>query len=163
MPERTYTPRPFVYMGRRWDRFNRRVSDCVQPLNTEQAHDETTYTPHGEPMQFATSKRKLVLGGVYDGAEFDDGGAKGLSIAQYVGRWPDEAQRLEWAALDSQAETNAASAKLESDEKRRCEIEAILLPLRKLVHAKRHDPAAQQAIVNAVVRALHVAPRKEEE
>lgn len=155
MSDRTYTARPFVYQGLRWDRFTRKASDCVQPL------EEATLAPHGEPMMFKPGKRKLVIGGIYTGAEFDENGARGLNAARYYGRWKNESDRLEWQALDSQADANAASAREEANERRRDEIEAMVLPLRKLLHsdAYKFDPGKQQAIINAVTRALRVPPR----
>ncbi len=67
-------------------------------------------------------------------------------------------------ARDEAFETQQCLAKLELDAKKVNELEALLLPLRKqyAVYSRQYDYAGQEALEQAVLRALRSPPRKVE-
>ena len=105
--------------------------------------------------------KRHVIGGVYRGATFCGDKTRGLAAAKYVGRWASEAARIDWRIRDEDAETELRALKLSNDARKVHEIEAMLLPLRKLYagYFKRRDSAGQEALEQAVLRALRCAPR----
>lgn len=113
----------------------------------------------------AKSKRRWVVGGIYSGASFSDSGAKGLDDARYVKAWEVQGAQIEWQAKSEQAEALARSEKLEADDRKRNELEEVMLPIRKQYGAliKRRDRAGAAALEEAVLRALRAPIRKAEE
>lgn len=105
-----------------------------------------------------------VVGCIYRGATFHEGGSKNLKEAAFIGYWKDSESIIQWKALDEVVESAERQAKLESDAKKINEIEQLLLPLRK-IHSgynKRYDHAGKEALEQAVLRALRSPPRKSE-
>lgn len=108
--------------------------------------------------------KRHAIGGVYRGATFGGITARGLAEAKYVEQWPIEAARIDWRIRDEDAESDQRADKLSGDVRKVHEIEALLLPLRKLYagYFKRRDSAGQEALERAVLRALRCAPRSTE-
>ncbi|WP_122423282.1 hypothetical protein [Pseudomonas viridiflava] len=102
-----------------------------------------------------------VIGGVYRGALFTDNQARGLGAVQYVERWRDQGACIDWRARDEAFAATRRLKKLEADAKKVNEIEAIMLPLRKqyAAYTRQYDHAGQEALEQAVLRALRAAPR----
>jgi hypothetical protein len=121
----------------------------------------------GREMYFSKgkSKRRWVVGGIYSGASFSDNGAKVLDDAHYVKAWEVQGDKIEWQAKSEQAEALARSEKLEADDRKRNELEELMLPIRKQYGAltKRRDRAGAAALEEAVLRALRAPIRKAEE
>lgn len=109
--------------------------------------------------------KKLAIGGVYRGVTFCDGTARGLEKARFVGRWSEsEAMLMDWRARDDAVESAQRLAKLEADTRKHSELEALLLPVRKLyaAYTRKYDKAGLEALEQAVLRALRAPPRKTE-
>lgn len=81
-------------------------------------------------------------------ASFSDNGAKGLDDAHYVKAWEVQGDKIEWQAKSEQAEALARSEKLEADDRKRNELEELMLPIRKQYGAltKRRDRAGPQLL-----------------
>jgi len=103
-----------------------------------------------------------VIGGVYRGAEFTDSQARGLGAVTFVERWKDQLACIDWRARDEAFEADHRRVKLEADAKKVNEVEAMLLPLRKLYasYSRKYDNAGKEALEQAVLRALRSPPRK---
>lgn len=150
-----YQPRDFVYLGRREGR-NGVVLARIAQIENGQLADFEAYS--------ADTFKKHIVGGIYRGATFCEGGAKGLSGSTWVGRWHGEQIVMEAKVLDDAVTSMLRSKKLMADSKKINEIEAMLLPLRKLyaAYARKYDHAGKEALEAAVLRALRAAPRKSE-
>lgn len=103
-----------------------------------------------------------AIGGVYRGATFTDDQAHGLGAAKFVERWKDQVACIDWRARDEAFEASQRRIKLEADAKKVNEIEAMMLPLRKLYasYTRQYDNAGKEALEQAVLRALRSPPRK---
>lgn len=112
----------------------------------------------------AKNLKGRVIGGIYRGASFSPDHVRGLVESQYVGRWPDKSDCIQWRARDEAHEAKRRLAKLEADAKKINELETILLPLRKqyAVYARQYDHAGKESLEQAVMRALRSPPRKTE-
>ncbi|MDW2095444.1 hypothetical protein R7097_28330, partial [Vibrio sp. 1866] len=79
--------------------------------------------------------------------------------------WEVQGDKIEWQAKSEQAEALARSEKLEADDRKRNELEELMLPIRKQYGAltKRRDRAGAAALEEAVLRALRAPIRKAEE
>lgn len=112
----------------------------------------------------ARSLKGKVIGGIYRGALFTDNKARGLDDVKYVDRWKDQGACIDWRARDEAFDTNQRLCKLEAEAKKINEIEAIMLPLRKLhaTYLRQYDNAGKEALEQAVMRALRSPPRKTE-
>lgn len=146
----------FVYSGRRWSS-NGKLLITLYPIVDGVLQKERVFE--------YDRKAHRVVGGIYTGAKFNDGSMLGFTSAlQYVGRWENQADLLEWQAKDEHAETRSKARKLEADDKKISEIERILLPLRIQYESmrKRRDMAGMEALRLALNNALYSAPRESE-
>lgn len=119
----------------------------------------------GEALLFdAKSFKHHAIGGVYRGATFSEKSIHGIGNAKYVEMWQGQAQRIDWRSRDEAVESELRLLKMVKDTKKVHEIEAILLPLRKMYagYASRRDSAGQEALEEAMIRALRTAPRSGE-
>lgn len=145
----------FIYVGRRLNGSKPVAAICcvLAPgkLGAEAFYDMKAFKGH-------------VLGGVYRGAEFAGSQVRGLNRVKFVERWADTAAQVDWRARDEQVEERQRTDKLLKDAKKVHEIEAVMLPLRKLYEGYRHrrDSAGGEALEQAVLRALRVSPRASE-
>ncbi|WP_210669011.1 hypothetical protein [Pseudomonas protegens] len=146
----------FVYTGRRLNR-GQPVAAIRCVLAPGKLSDEEAYYQ-------LKSFKGYVLGGVYRGAEFVGTQVRGLNRAEFVERWADTAAQVDWRARDEQVEEQQRIDKLQKDAKKVHEIEAMMLPLRKLYEGYRYrrDSAGCEAFERAVLRALRVSPRAAE-
>lgn len=110
------------------------------------------------------SKRRWVIGGIYSGAEFSDSSVKGLEQTRYEEKWSDTGLIIEWQALSEQAEATIRCLKVETDARKRNEIEASMLTLRQQYARllKQRDKAGAVALEEAVIRALRAPVRAAE-
>ncbi|MBX8557164.1 hypothetical protein K5D56_26510 [Pseudomonas cichorii] len=110
----------------------------------------------------AKSLKGKVIGGIYRGALFTDTQARGLGAVNFVERWKDQLACINWRARDEAFEADQRRIKLEADAKKVNEVEAMLLPLRKLYasYSRQYDHAGKEALEQAVLRALRSPPRK---
>lgn len=111
-----------------------------------------------------SNKRNYVIGGVYQGASFSEGGAKGLDGASYLNRWDDKSLIVLWTAKNDEAEINFKRNKLEKDAKKVHIIEEMLLPIRTEYEKlkKNRDYGGMRALELAVMRAITISPRSKE-
>ncbi len=153
--EKPSVARDYVYAGRRKTASGKSVGVIRQVVDGVLAADR---------LYEAKVLKGKVIGGLYRGASFHDGGSDKLKEASYVGYWKNAEDIIQWKALDDAFESEERQAKLESDAKKINEIEEIMLPLRKLYagYNKRYDHAGKEALEKAVLRALRSAPRKAE-
>lgn len=151
-----FVARDFVYGGRRLLKSGRVGAVVFTVFGSGQLDD-------GSLFDGKTFKRHAI-GGIYRGASFCGDKARGLEEAKYVGQWAGDAMRIDWRIRDEDAEAEQRAAKLSGDARKVHEIEAILLPLRKMYagYFKRRDSAGQEALERAVLRALRCAPRSSE-
>lgn len=149
-------PLDFVYVGRRLNGGQAVAAIRCILASGKLADDEAYYQ--------LKAFKGYVLGGVYSGAAFAGSQVRGLNLAKYVSRWPGMAEQVDWRARDEQVEEQLRTDKLLKDAKKVHEVEAIMLPLRKLYESYRHrrDSAGCEALEQAVLRALRVAPRASE-
>lgn len=147
--------RDFVYAGRRTGKASK-VFGAVKQIIDGHLGPEEYYGVD-------TLKGKIV-GGIYTGASFHEGGSRGISSATWLKRWSVADDLIMWRAHDDAVETELRAAKLMADSKRINEIDGILLPLRKLYasYAKQYNHASREALEQAVLRSLRSPPRKTE-
>lgn len=155
--EKTFVTREFVYTGIRVDAKQKRFVT----LRLIEADDVL-----GQEMHFDFKRdRSRVVGNVYS-CEFSEDGStvRGLERAKWVRTWPNEQDRIEWAARESQAETQIKRAKLEADAGRVSDIERIMRPLRQQYEAmrNRYDMEGVAALEGAIMSALRTPVRKSE-
>lgn len=144
----------FVFCG--WRESRGRLLMAVTPLR-DGVMQETSY--------FSTkSKRRWVIGGIYTGAEFGESSARGLDQARYTSKWEDQGDIIQWQAVSDKAESIVRGQKVEADARKRNEIEAVMLPLRKQYAAllKQRDRAGLAALEEAALRALRAPVRATE-
>jgi hypothetical protein len=148
-------PRDFIYVGRRAGE-GAAVFGAIVQIIDGQLSRESYYA--------AAQFKGSIVGGIYTGATFHEGGARGLSVASWVKRWTEASDIITWRALDDAVETALRAAKLMADSKKINEIDDILLPLRKLYasYTKQYNHASREALEQAVLRSLRSAPRKTE-
>lgn len=148
-------PRDFVFTGRRIGSGSKVFGAVRQIIEGEMAQEEY-YT--------AESTKGKIVGGIYTGAQFHDGGARGVNAAKWVKRWEIADDLIMWRALDDAVDAKLRAAKLMADSKKMNEIDEILLPLRKLYasYAKQYSHSGKEALEQAVLRSLRSAPRKTE-
>lgn len=142
----------FVYCGRRWN--GSKLFIVVRPIRGGKLEDELAYA--------FNRKAHRAIGGVYSGAKFNDTSIIGLAAAlQYVRRWDDKAQLIDWESRDHHAESEARQKKIEADDKKVSEVEKIMLPLRVQFEGYRmkRDLAGMDALRAAVLAALSSSPR----
>lgn len=153
MTEAEYVACDFIYAGRRLLKGGRVGVIIFREVTPGRLDDGALY----DGKEF----KRHVIGGIYRGATFSSTGSRGLSTAAYAGRWAVVENCIDWRARDEATESELRTAKLAKDAQKVHEIEAILLPLRKLYagYAKRRDSAGQEALEEAVLRALRCAPR----
>jgi hypothetical protein len=152
-----YTPRDFVYMGKR--RGNKGPLGLIGLIKDDG-------TLEADPLAFDPKLLKgRMVGTVYTGASFSPTGARGLGNVKYTRRWLDKAAVMTWEASNDEYESELRSAKLEKDTAKVSEIEKAMLPLRKLYESYRGrgDWASKEALEMAVLRALKIAPRSGEQ
>jgi hypothetical protein len=150
-----FLPFDFVYAGQRALEGNKPGAEIYKLVDGRL----------GDSYVFAAKSLKgKVLGGMYRGAEFSPDKARGIGSAAYIGRWKEMTDCVIWRAREEAFETAQRLIKLESDAKKVNEIEAIMLPLRKLyaTYARQYDHAGKEALEQAVMRALRSPPRKSE-
>ena len=147
--------RDFVYAGRRTGKASK-VFGAVRQIIDGQLGPEEYYG--------ADTMKGKILGGVYTGASFHDGGARGMNSATWLKRWSAVDDLIMWRAHDDAVETELRAAKLMGDSKKINELDGILLPLRKLYasYAKQYNHASREALEQAVLRSLRTPPRKTE-
>lgn len=146
----------FAYCGRRL------MSDgtlalCIRPIKDGALQGDMLYS--------FTRKAHRAVGGVYRGAKFQGGTMSGLQAnLQFVRRWDQAKDLIDWQARDEAAESHTRSKKLEADAKKASEIEKIMLPLRAQYDRYKYsrDHAGMEALRDAVLRALTSKPRPEE-
>lgn len=145
----------FVFTG--WREHKGRLYLAVTPIQDGELLNTGHYSTKG--------KRRWVVGGVYTGAMFSSDTAKGLEQARYDRMWDDKGAIIHWQAVSDEAEATVRSVKVETDARKRNEIEAAMLPLRKqyAVLLKQRDRAGLAALENAVVRALRAPVRAAED
>lgn len=152
-----FVKKPLVYCGRRWIDHLEKMCVAIRPLQDGKLQEE---------MLFAYDKKAhRVVGGIYEGAEFSDSQARGISgRLSYQSNWPDKSDLIDWKARDEYAESQARCKKLEADAKKVSEIEAIMLPLRMQFDRYRlmRDSAGMKALRSAVMAALECSPRASE-
>lgn len=108
--------------------------------------------------------KRFVMGGIYQGASFTESTAMGLGAAKLVGQWGNSEHLMHWRAQDEAVDAQLKEKRMESDIKKRNEIDVAMLPLRKL-YASYHrfgDAGAMEALEKAVARSLKRRPRAEE-
>ena len=144
-----FLPFDFVYAGRRVLKGDKAGAEIFRIVDGRIA-DSFVFA--------AKSLKGRVIGGVYRGAEFSNNQARGLGAVEFVHRWKDQGAR------DEAFETEQRRSRLEADAKKVNEIEAIMLPLRKLYasYSRQYDHAGKEALEQAVLRALRSPPRKTE-
>lgn len=150
-----FLPFDFVYAGRRLLKGDKSGAEIFRIIDGRLA----------DSYVFASKSLKgNVIGGVYRGAQFSDSQARGLGVVTFVERWNDQLACIDWRARDEAFEADQRRIKLESDAKKVNEIEAMLLPLRKLYasYSRQYDHAGKEALEQAVLRALRSPPRKNE-
>lgn len=150
-----FLPFDFVYAGRRALKGDKPGAEIFKVVDG-QLGDRYVFA--------AKSLRGSVIGGVYRGAMFSKDQARGLGCVAFVERWKDSVACIDWRSRDEAFDANQRRNKLEADSKRVNEIEAILLPLRKLYasYTRQYDQAGKEALEQAVLRALRSPPRKSE-
>jgi hypothetical protein len=153
--EQVFLPFDFVYAGRRALKGDKPGAQIIRIVDARLADTFVFDAKH---------LKGRVVGGVYRGALFSKGTARGLGSAAFVERWKDQSLCIEWRAHDEAFEADQRLLKLEADAKKLNEIEAMLLPLRKLYasYTHRHDNAGKEALEKALLRALRSPPRKTE-
>lgn len=144
----------FVFCG--WREIKGRLYMAVVPLRDGEMQEASYFSTKG--------KRRWVIGGVYTGAEFGEASAKGLDQTCYVRKWEDQGAIIQWQAISDKAESIVRGLKVEADARKRNEIEAAMLPLRKQYAAlqKQRDRAGLAALEEAVLRALRAPVRAAE-
>lgn len=144
----------FVFCG--WRESGGRLLMAVAPLRDGSMQETSYFTTKG--------KRRWVIGGIYTGAEFGESSAKGLDQARYSSKWEDRGVIIQWQAVSDKAESIVRGQKVEADARKRNEIEAAMLPLRKQYAAlqKQRDRAGLAALEEAVLRALRAPVRAAE-
>lgn len=155
-PVEDYLPRDYIFGGQRLLKNGRMGAIVYLVVARGQLDDGALYD--------GKAFKRHVIGGIYRGATFCGDRARGLANAKYVGQWADEAVRIDWRIRDEDAQAELRTLKLSNDARKVHEIEAVLLPLRKLYagYFKRRDSAGQEALEQAVLRALRCAPRSGE-
>ncbi|EMO9521326.1 hypothetical protein ACR3H8_19455 [Pseudomonas aeruginosa] len=150
-----FLPFDFVYAGRRVLKGDKAGAEIFRIVDGRIA-DSFVFA--------AKSLKGRVIGGVYRGAEFSNNQARGLGAVEFVHRWKDQGACIDWQARDEAFETEQRRSRLEADAKKVNEIEAIMLPLRKLYasYSRQYDHAGKEALEQAVLRALRSPPRKTE-
>lgn len=148
--------RQFVYLGQRTGKSDQCAVIRIV-LNDEIVSDEIWY-------KYDRDWAKKVVGGIYDGAEFNEKQVRGFKAAHYVRRWGKSQDLIDWVARDQKAEADKRSEKLQADARRVSEIDKIMLPLRQQYAAlsKKYDSAGMRALQSAVMQSLIEAPRKSE-
>ena len=150
-----FLPFDFVYAGRRALKGDKPGAEIFRVVDGRLA----------DSFVFASKSLKgKVIGGVYRGAQFTDSQARGLGAVTFVERWKDQFACIDWRARDEAFEADQRRIKLEADAKKVIEVEAMLLPLRKLYtsYSRQYDNAGKEALEQAVLRALRSPPRKSE-
>jgi hypothetical protein len=150
-----FLPFDFIYAGRRALKGDKPGAEIFRIIDGRLA----------DSFVFASKNLKgNVIGGVYRGAEFTDSQARGLGSATFVERWKDQLACIDWRARDEAFEADQRRIKLQADAKKVNEVEAMLLPLRKLYasYSRQYDHAGKEALEQAVLRALRSPPRKSE-
>jgi hypothetical protein len=150
-----FLPFDFIYAGRRTLKGDKPGAEIFRIVDGQLA----------DGFVFASKSLKgYVIGGVYRGARFSDSQAQGLGAVKFVERWKDQLACIDWRARDEAFEANQRRIKLEADAKKVNEVEAMLLPLRKLYacYQRQYDHAGKEALEQAVLRALRSPPRKSE-
>lgn len=153
--EQVFLPFDFVYAGRRALQGDKPGAEIIRIVEGRLANS----------LMFEAKVLKgRVIGGVYRGALFSNGIARGLGTATFVERWKDQSQCIDWRARDEAFEADQRLLKLEADAKKMNEIEVMVLPLRKLYasYTRRYDNAGKEALEKALLRALRSPPRKTE-
>lgn len=150
-----FQPFDFVYAGRRAMVGNKAGGMIHRVVEGRLAEGE---------LFDAKTFKSMAIGGVYRGAVFAESRARGLAGARFVERWKDSARCIDWRARDEAYEADKRHDKLQADARKINEIEAMLLPLRKLyaTYRQKYDHAGQEALEQAVLRALRANPRKSE-
>ena len=146
----------YVYVGRRFNSKGKavvcvRVIEQGDKLGVESLYDLASF-------------KNRVIGGVYSGAKFYEGGSLGLAQAAYVRRWADPMAQADWLSRDEAVAVELRKAKQMANDKKTHEIEDALLPLRKLYahYDQRADFAGKEALEAAVLRALRRRPRADQ-
>lgn len=154
--ESAFLPFDFVYAGRRALKGGKPGVEIFRIVDGRLAESFV--------FESKSLKKSNVIGGVYRGARFTDNQAYGLGAVAFVERWKDQLACVDWRARDEAFETNQRRLKLEADAKKVNEVEAMLLPLRKLhaAYSRKYDHAGKEALEQAVLRALRSPPRKSE-
>lgn len=150
-----FSPFDFVYVGRRALQGGKPGGE-IRKIVDGQLTDAYVFA--------AASLKGRVIGCIYRGAHFSSSQARGLAAAEFVGRWEDQGDLIDWKARDQAFETEQRRFKMEADAKKVNEIEAIMLPLRKLYasYSRKYDHAGKEALEQAVLRALRAQPRATE-
>lgn len=150
--EKIYIERLFVYCGLR---YNQELDVLIQPLDDSGALLA--------PQLYSYKRgRDKVLGGIYKGASFYEGGVRGLDDAVYVDTFDNRDELISWQAKHEEAKLKDRALKLEANAKKISEINRILAPLRK-VHSSfisRRDYAGAEALEASVLRALRMPLNK---
>ncbi|MCK9709870.1 hypothetical protein [Pseudomonas syringae] len=150
-----FLPFDFVYAGRRALKGDKPGAEIFRIIEGRLA----------DSYVFASKALKgHAIGGVYRGAQFTNSQARGLGTATFVERWSDQLACIDWRARDEAFDASQRLIKLEADAKKVNEVEAMLLPLRKLYasYSRQYDHAGKEALEQAVLRALRSPPRKSE-
>lgn len=154
------TPRDFVCMGYRL------VVGGKLAMKVGVLDDRGEAVLH-TGLYVSPNRARRSTGGVYTGAAFspDGGTAFDLPKAYWKSQWKSKADVLEWTALTDAADIDKKVIALETDAKRMNEIEAIMLPLRRLYTKAAQPPydgATMEALRKAVLLALAAPIRKDE-
>lgn len=152
----TQTARDFIYAGRRVITGGR-IGHAIFPIGDDgELMDERLYD---------LGKYAAAVGGQYRGATFGETKSIGVAVAKFIGaRWPDRDRCIDWEAEDKAAEIEMAGKRLAADAKRKSEIDAIMLPLRRRYDAarRRGDYGAYTALRQVVLASLEKPPRENE-
>lgn len=155
MSDQEFSPRDFVYTGRRW-LVSHAIGHAVQTIN-----DDGTLA---EERLYRLKSYKGIVGGRYTGATFGETQSKGIEAAKWVSQWPDAGDRMEWEAQDRATEVERKTEALKADAKANNEIDRIMLPIRKRYQLMRQrgDFAGYMAMKTAVQISLDRPIRSDE-
>lgn len=112
----------------------------------------------------AKQHRRLSVGQVYRGASFSETQALNIGSVNWLRKWENREDCLEWEARETAAQERRAHLKLESDATAMSEMQKLLLPLRRRYSAlrNRYDMAGASALELAILTALRTPVRATE-
>lgn len=150
-----FEPLDFIYGGLR----EHKGSFVMVIIPLRKGKPQRAFVFKGKP------KRRLAIGGVYQGSEFSDDAVRGLDSASYKAQWEDDSSIMEWQALHDDAQATVRCLKEEADARKRNLIEEAMLPLRKQYTTlqRQRDSAGLAALEQAVLRALRAPVTKAEQ